>query len=92
MALFVFAALLVVDTGGILGLIFSWAISGPAYRWMLLSALLAIVALYCVRRRQKRPRVSGRAHSLVAPAGVWRPQQPKLKDRRQKSVASRSKR
>jgi hypothetical protein len=54
-ALFVFAALLVVDTGGILGLIFSWAISGPAYRWMLLSAP-AIVALYYVRRRQERPR------------------------------------
>ena len=72
-ALFVFAALLVVDTGGILGLIFSWAISGPAYRWMLLSALLVIVALYCVRRRQKRPRVSGRAHSLVAPARSMTP-------------------
>jgi membrane protein implicated in regulation of membrane protease activity len=93
-ALFVFAALLVVDTGGILGLIFSWAISGPAYRWMLLSALLAIVALYCVRRRQKRPRVSGRARTQITRSsrqpGVRRPQKPKLKDRRQKSVASRS--
>jgi hypothetical protein len=32
--LFVFAALLVMDTADILGLAFSWVIGGPAYRWI----------------------------------------------------------
>jgi transposase InsO family protein len=60
-ALFVFAALLVMDTGAILSLAFSWAIGGPAYRWILLGALIAVVALYLCR--QIGPHASGRARA-----------------------------
>jgi hypothetical protein len=41
----VFAALLVVDTGALLHLVFAWAMGGPAYRWALLCAPI-VVALY----------------------------------------------
>lgn len=92
-ALFVFATLLVVDTGAILGLIFSWAIGGPAYHWILISALLAIIAWY-VRRRQKRPRVSRRALAIRSQRrlGVRRPQKSKLQSHRLKSNAAPGKR
>ncbi len=42
----VFGALFVVDTGALLGLAFSWVMSGPTYRWALLSVCFGIVALY----------------------------------------------
>jgi hypothetical protein len=97
-ALFVFAALLVVDTGAILGLIFSWATGGPAYRWILLCAPFAIVALYVwgQKHRQKRRRTMGR--NGAGPARVKRrasanhPQNAKSNDRRKKAIASRGKR
>ena len=50
-ALIVFAALLIMDTGAVLRLAFSWAIGGPAYRWILLCALLIMVALYVGRKK-----------------------------------------
>ena len=43
-----YADLLVVDTGALLHLVFSWAMSGPADRWALLCALFVIVALPAV--------------------------------------------
>jgi membrane protein implicated in regulation of membrane protease activity len=93
-ALFVFAAFLVVDAGAILSLVFSWAISGPPYRWVLLCALLAIVALYVCR--PKGLRVSGRARARANRSsrqpGARRPQKSKPQARRQKSIATPSKR
>jgi len=44
-AVFVFAALLGLDTGALLRLSFSWATEGPVNRWLLPSAASAIAAL-----------------------------------------------
>ena len=94
-ALFVFAALLVVDTGALLGLISSWVLGGPAYRWILLCAPLAIIVLCAWGRNQspKRGRTAGktRAKPDHMPRAI-RPQKAKSKDRRQRSVANRGKR
>ena len=87
-ALFVFVALLMLDTGVILGLAFSWALGGPAYRWILLSALLAIVTLYVCRR--KGPRFSVRARATRSPRQprASRPQKSNQQARRQKPIAT----
>jgi hypothetical protein len=50
-ALFVFAALLVVDTGALLHLMVSLVMSRPAYRWAFILVPLAILGLYVWGRK-----------------------------------------
>ena len=93
-ALFVFVALLMLDTGVILGLAFPWALGGPAYRWILLCALLAIVALYVCRRKGPRFSVRARDRATRSPRQprASRPQKSNPQARRQKPIATLGKR
>ena len=73
----VFAALLVVDTGALLHLVFAWAMSGPAYRSALLYAPI-VVALYIWG--QKRHRALGRIdRDRGAPFGAAPPTPPGIR-------------
>jgi hypothetical protein len=97
-ALSVFAALLVVDTGAMLGLAFSWATGGPPYRWILLCAPLVVAGLCGWGRKHWRRGGRNSGRTRAGPARL--PHQPKTKrprsstpqDRRRKSVAVRGRR
>src|SRR5579863_6052563 len=90
----VFAALLVVDTGALLGLAFSWVLRGPTYRWALLSACFAIVVLYVWSRKRWRTPARGRAGRARSPRRpkARRPQESTRPRRQRKSIMTNGRR
>jgi hypothetical protein len=93
-ALFVFVALLIMDTRAIVALAFSWGIGGLSNRWILLSAPLAFVVWYVYR--QDGLRASGRARARATRSRrqtrASRPQKSRSQAHRQKSLATLGKR